>query len=284
MASHFAYSQDNQDERAWQDAHAGLRKLLDNPEENIVLGNTESAPRSLWAAMKICIGSLDTMDAKSLLSLVYACKGEIVPEIVLKIWHASLKSSSCPFTKSKDELVMRELVKVISQGTEAHDNRVNLQGKGQILLSLRSLVKLYMEQHMAGKEEIKSAIGELIGNEDVPSESGIVSNSAYDMEAMESGVARLSIVLCILYFDRHHIDRIVTSAITQARNQCEMADLDDENADLQRLAIEPMIWLLNKPCREGEWTQSDVGCVEKVCQIALSECILMEIYNRTARY
>ena len=177
LASNFTGhdSQGNQDKRAWQDAYSELIILLQNPEDKIVLGHDVHTSRSLWAAMKMCLDSLQTTDAKAILCFLAASKHESLPEEVLRILHKHKKSSSSTFYKSSRELLARELVKDSSRdiapwvldaaktGTEDDAQRMSaMSSTRSTTWSIRSLVKLYME---ANAKEVSSVIGALLHDE-----------------------------------------------------------------------------------------------------------------------
>ncbi|CAM6088866.1 unnamed protein product [Calypogeia fissa] len=274
LASHFAYSEDKENEEVWQEAYGDLRDLLDSPEEKILLGDTVSAPRSLCAAMKICIDSLENVDSKKLLSLMFAFKGELVLEIVLRAWHSGMKKSRSPFKRSIEELLMRELVKrflgtTASYITSLHEKDAKDEAQLVITLwSIRSLVKLYLEQTMA-KREISSLFCELIGNEEHSLDSS-------ELEVTELEKRRVTIALCALYINPEHIEKTVMDAITKASIAFDIASMLGNIDDLRRKAVEPIIWLLRKADKKGQWTPADVHCVRKVlltyiCKVELDD-------------
>lgn len=285
LATNFAYSEGSEDRRlklrAWQEAYRNLQELLNSPDQKIVLGNTESVPRSLWAAMKLCIDSLDSSDARKLLSLIYACKGEVVPEMVLTVWHASMKTSRAPFFKSMDELLMRELVKnnlrpmaLYMEYLEDNGQEPEIQ-EWTTLWSLRSVVKLYMQQDPSTTTEIRSIIDELSCNEESSSDLTVAVKWPSDTEEIKGEKRRVAIALCALFFDRQHIDS--TDAITRVGIASNTTHFYDDLHDLRRTAIEPIVWMLDKPVEEGQWTHLDVQRARKVRFLLELESLVVEI-------
>jgi hypothetical protein len=263
LASNFTYNQDKQDKRAWQDTFKELRVLLNLPEEKIVLGHRDYASRSLWAAMKICLASLQTTDAKAILFFLYASKDESLSQEVLQILHAHGKTSSSTFNISSGELLMRELVKArdynlaprsLLKGT---DIKEKLQMRSRIW-SIRSLVKLYVEDPMANNEDMKSVIGALVG-------AGAMKDSCLQGDVSHQLILqdqrKVVTTLCALYLDRGCINRL---AMNHARETLSLWKNNDENLlDLRRKAIEPIIWLLDQP-EEENWLQHDICYTRKV--------------------
>lgn len=261
LASHFAFSDDDDktDQRAWQDAYSEWDKLLSNREEKIVLGST---PRSLWTAMKLCIDTLQTKDARKILFVMYGCNGEFVPEALLRILHARIKTPSSSFIKSTNELVMRKLLKPAIKS-----NPKDYGGGESRGWSLRSLVKHYIEQQMAKgediAEEIRFVIGELVGDEELAPKSRTQWRHAPETEQIESEdrKARVAMVLCALYFDPSltGMYEIVVKAMTRAN----ISYSSDNFNDLRLQVLEPIVQLLDKPTDEY-WKESELCCVREV--------------------
>ncbi|CAM6096016.1 unnamed protein product [Calypogeia fissa] len=273
LASNFAYTQDKGNKRYWQDAWSELSRLLDNKEMAIVAGqNDNPTPRSLWGAMKLCIDSLETKEeAKRTLFVMYACKGESVPEEVLRILCAGMNMSSCTFNRAKDELCMRELLKCTD---DALASKMDLDNSPLPAWSLLSLVKLYLERYVAGVQEFSAVIGALLGDDKFSPETSskhkeqcqteIVLETESETGPGESDEMRINIILCALYFDRHHTDEVVSHAVTEACKRSLLVDSDNTINDLRKKSIEPLIWLLDKPEEEEQWTKADKCHVRKV--------------------
>ncbi|CAM6129886.1 unnamed protein product [Calypogeia fissa] len=272
LASTFAYTQDKGNKRQWLDAWKGLSTVLDNEEMAIVVGqNDESPPRSLWGAMKVCIDSLETKeDAKSTLFLMYACKGESVPEEVLRILCAGMNMPNSTFNRSIGELYMRELLKCTD---DTLASKMGLDESPSLAWSLLSLVKLYMDSYIAGKQEFSAVIGALLGDDKFSPEMSSKGKELHETEIVlgaesetgESDEKRINIILCALYFDRHHTDEVVKHAVSKACKKSFLEDSDNTINDLRKKAIEPLVWLLDKPEEEEQsWTEADKCPVRKV--------------------
>jgi hypothetical protein len=269
LASNFTFSQDNyHDKRAWQDAYKELRSILDTPVDKIVLGHPGDVPRSLWASMKMCLDSLQTRDANAILSLLYASKGESLPEEVLRILHGHKKTSSSTFRKSTDELLMRELVKRSRPNVAPWvllANERDIKSEVQVIStiwSIRSLVKLYMEAQMTNQEEVKLVVSALVGfDKEMSDEPSLQADLTHPGSAQDAN--RVAITLCALYFDPCHSDSAVTDAVTQSRMLSNLCDCDESLMDLRRKAVEPIIWLLDQTEAEN-WSQGGICTARKV--------------------
>jgi hypothetical protein len=268
LARNCTYRRDKKNKRAWKEAYKQLRGLLDNPEEKIVLGHPEFAPRSLWAAMRMCLNSLQTTDAKVILFFLYASKGESLPEEVLRMLHARRRTSSSTFSTSIEELEARELVKPLGEGNLAPMSLLSKSDdidEAEIkppIWSIRTVVKLYMEAHMANQEKVRSVIGALVNTEENGRAESCLQGEV-SREPISEDETRVATILCALYFDPGHNDPVVTAAITQARTVLSVRNCDESLLQLRRTAIEPMIWLLDRP-KEENWLQTDIACARKV--------------------
>ncbi|CAM6087058.1 unnamed protein product [Calypogeia fissa] len=268
LASNFANDRDKTNVRAWKDTYDALCFILDHEETQFVLGRTpESPPRSLWAAMKICVDSLKSGDAKDILFLMYSCEAEVVPQEVLRLLHAATKTSSGMFLNSIEELRSRELMKG-SANTIApklnFDDKDQTDQEESVSWSLLTTVKLYIDQHMTGDEKMISLFGALLGNDGMKAESSVKLKLDSETQAMEKEKIKVAIALRALYFKTDHNNIAVVEAATRA---CNMSDIhfDATIKDRIRKAIEPLIWLLDQPEDDDlSWTESDIQCVRQV--------------------
>lgn len=273
LASTFSYMADRKNKSAWRDAWMELSQLPDSKDTTISHGQDDesAAPRSLWGPMRLCLQSLETRDAKRILFLLYACKAESVPEEVLRLFCAGMKISSSSFTRATNELWMRQLLKRNADTLASKMNLDKRDHESSPAWSLQSLVKLYMEQQTVGTQEVRDLIRALLGDEKFSPESSVkfkfqdyVSEIGENEIETESDEMKVRITLCALYFDGCHPDQVVTNAMTKASERANLVDSDDTLKDLRRKAIEPLIWLLDNPEEEEQWTETDKCRVRKV--------------------
>lgn len=256
-------------QREWREARRMLYHLLNKPErKGVYQQNHESV---VWVAIEYSLRYLKERadlgaDAKDVLLLMYACKGDSIPEAVLEVWYNYSLTGKNRFFSSIGQLSKTELLK-------------SLPGRGALKIptwSMRPLLKLYMDQNMSRKEEIgplvnavippqsfyekvKASFGALIG--------GISVNQRpdqADIEEVANEKRKVAAVLCALYFDPAHSNEVVKDAATRARAELLNKRIDDRKLK----AIEPIIWLLVQPVEvDGTWTEANVRCVRKVLVI-----------------
>ncbi|CAM6126903.1 unnamed protein product [Calypogeia fissa] len=266
FASTFSDAADKTIKRQWEDALDAIPEILENTETGTVLaGLDETVPRSLFQSMKCSVDSLQRKEAKCILYLMYACRGESVPETVLRIWCDAMKISGNVFNSCTNELTMKQLLKPPAQTSPSEINSSivkQLQVEESPTWSLQSLLRYGMRSHIIGTEqEIKDVIEALIGNE----------SSKQDNEADEM---TLRIILCALYFDSHHPDEVVRNAVKKAYEISGLDGCDDTTIDLRQTAIVDLVWLLDQREVRIKWAAEDQGSVRKILLNYVRECKL----------
>lgn len=187
-------------------------------------------PRSVFTSITSILDSVRT-DAQVLLVLIYACKGESVPEEVLRLLYSATKRSGT-FNSSIVDLETRELIlsrpgNTIALDEDQTDEHLQQESKAW---SCRKLIKLYMDVHkirVCQSEEVRSVFSALIERDS-------------EIQAVESE-RRLTIALCAFYFDRAHADELVADVATRAGNALN-SNLNI--TDLRRKETLPIMWLL----------------------------------------
>lgn len=216
----------------WQNAYLNLSDLLDKGVHPVVLG--ETASRSLFTSIKLILDSVRP-DAKLLLFLIYACKGDSVPNKVLKLLYSAM-DRSLPFILSVADLTARDLMlfrhNTLGLGEDQTHGQLEQQSSA---CSCPSLVKLYILK--ACQEEVRSTFGALFAG----GGSKLTDKFKPDFEIQR---VRLTIALCAFYFDRTHADKIVADIATQTSRAL---NFNHGITDRRGKATAPIIWLL-----EGE--------------------------------
>lgn len=282
LAANMATSGNKADwQRVWNDDdNESLRILLQSSEKKFVLGqNLDTRPRSLWGAMKLCFESLEAREAENILFFIYASKGASLPEEVLRILYEQITTGWSSFGRAREELSMRELLKSSPHGLELYasleskpdDQKQHVKYKAW---SLPPLVKLYMKHRVAHKKKFfESMIDSLVRASKVEPDSrgqpskttGASDATTSASPAPRSEKAKVAIVLCALYFHRAHPDesQVVNKAVARVCSESPTIG-PSEQIDERRKAVEPIIWLIDQPKKDKEWTESDVDHARKV--------------------
>ncbi|KAG6544592.1 hypothetical protein Mapa_014014 [Marchantia paleacea] len=219
------------------DAERDVLKLLHYVEETAPNLN-KKYPRTFWASMKVCVGSMPE-EAQKLLLLAAMCEGPSVPEEVLRIMCESTKLlRGAAFNKLRNDLEQKSLVVIDTQVLPWADAISQLT---QRRWSLHRLQKQFLRHEMSQEAE---AFADMF-----------LGESGDDADMLDTEDAKLFKVLCALYFEKSLAKRAAAKWGISFRNFSER----------RRLAIEPLEWLIQNHSDQSSYHLARKVLLEYVC-------------------